>query len=133
MKIDEIVKKLEKGGFKQSRAYHIVNINADGGYLVGDYLGTVDFENEDGETKQNHKFKVVEGMGLLKQDSKAVEAIEKDEEIVIFGSGLLNWILANKHKVGERVAIVYKGMDSFKRGKKVVKAHQHEVMAYEGK
>jgi len=129
MRADELIKKLEKAGFEQSRAYKIANINTEGGYLVGEYLGTVEYEDDDGKTKVNHKFKVEEGIALLTADAKTPEKIEKDEEVVIFGSGLLTWILANKHKTGDKLAVVYKGREPYKYGKKKVMSHRFEVMA----
>jgi len=124
MKVNDIISKLEKAGFKQTRAYRIVNINAEGGWLSGTYLGPVEFTTDDG-VKMNHKFSVDKGEGLLNKGDKSVATIEAGE-VVIFGSGLLNYLL--KEKQGKKVAVVYKGMDTYKDGKKTIKAHQHEVL-----
>jgi hypothetical protein len=127
MKVNEIINKLEKAGFQQSRAYKIANLTHEGAWCVGKYLGPMEIEI-DGEKRINQKFAITEGEALMGKDAKAVEKIEAGE-YVVFGSGLLNWILANKHKTGDNLAVVYKGMDSYKEGKKTIKSHQFEVMA----
>ena len=128
MKVDEIIGKLTKAGFEQSRAYNIVNITTEGGWLTGKYLGTQEYKDEDGDVKVNQKFEITDGEGLMGADAEKITKIPAGEYI-IFGSGLLNWILANNHKTGETVAVVYKGKEPFVYKGKKIKSHKFEVMA----
>ena len=128
MKVEEIISKLKKSGFVAASNASIANVTCEGGWLVGKYLGTSEYKDEDGDVRINQKFNITEGEGLMGKDADSATKIPAGEYIV-FGSGLLNWILANQHKVGDTVAVVYKGKGSFKRGKKTIKSHNFEVMA----
>lgn len=128
MKVEDIIGKLKKAGFAEPRSANIANITCEGGWLVGKYLGPSTWKDEEGEERINQKFAITEGEALMGKDAEKVEKIPEGE-YTVFGSGLLNWILANQHKVGDVVAVVYKGKGSFKRGNKTVKSHNFEVMS----
>ncbi len=132
MNVNDIISRLEKAGFKQSKALGTTcNINVEGGFICGVYNGPVTFKDESGDVRTSHKFTVEkdgDGSALIGRDATKPETL-KAGEYTVFGSGLLNAILADG-RTGKRVSIVYNGKKPFTftndKGKpQTVKSHQY--------
>lgn len=134
MKVNEIIANLEKAGFKSTKQ-RMVSLSHEGSWLTGKYLGTqiyVDKTEKDPkkQNKTNQKFLVTDGEAIMGKDSKELSKIEAGE-YVVFGSGLLNWILEKQYKTGDEVAVVFKGTESYKENGKAKKRHQFDVIPKE--
>lgn len=135
MNVNDIIAKLEKAGFKQSKSMGTTcSINAEGCFISGTYNGPVTFKDESGDTRTSHKFTVHkdnDGAALVGKDATTPAAL-KAGEYVIFGSGLLNVILAD-NRLGKNVSVVYNGKKPYtftnEKGKpQTVKSHQYLVL-----
>lgn len=119
MKVEDIIAKLAKAGLHAKTLGACVAISVDGGFIKGLYNGPVVFTGEDGKDKTSHKFVVEndgDGFGQVGKDDKKGTELKKGEYLV-FGSGLMNFML--KERVGKVTGLVYNGKKpySFKNAK----------------
>lgn len=135
MNVNEIIKKLEGAGLKsRSSNGSPCSINSDGCFIKGKYNGFVTFKDDEGKDRQSHKFTVLEdgdGAALVGKDATKPESL-KAGDYLVFGSGLMNHILADGRK-DKVVGLVYNGKKPYtfvnEKGKKqTVKSHRYLTM-----